>query len=168
VRRKPFVPRETHSAPAELPTRIVVVNVTGPKGGSLKIDGVLKEKWFGVQHQLQVGPHTFEFVLPPDAECCRPPPPLTRDIEEGDTIFPVTLTVGFKEAKLRVDRSPSGLLRCRSLFSADLAVPGQLSVPMSVLSATGLCTMTSSDPSQAPMTKEVTLAAGQTTEISWP
>jgi len=115
-----------------------------------------------------VGPHTFEFVLPPDAECCRPPPPLTRDIEEGDTVFPVTLAVGFKEAKLRVDRSPSGLLRCRSLFRADLAVPGQLSVPMSVLSATGLCTMTSSDPSQAPMTKEVTLAAGQTTEISWP
>lgn len=167
VRRKPFVPREAPRPPAELPTRLVVVDITGPKGGRLKIDGVEGE-WFGVQHRLPVGPHTFEFVLREDAECCRPPPPLTRVIEEGDTVVPVTLAVGFKEAKLRVDRSPPGLLQCRSLFSADLPVPGNRSVPMSTLSATGLCTMISSDNAQASMTKEVTLAAGQTTEISWP
>jgi hypothetical protein len=147
--------------------RAVMVDVTGPKGGYLKIDGIREDTWFGVQHQLPVGPHTFEFV-PADSECCRPSPPLTRDIEEGETPQTVLLAVGFKEARLRVDRSPPGLLRCRSLFSADLQVPGQLPVPMSVLSATGFCTMQSSDPSQPPMTKEVTLMAGQTTEITWP
>src|SRR5581483_11217359 len=110
----------------------------------------------------------FEFV-PADSECCLPSPPLTKDIEDGDSVLQVLLAVGFREAKLRVDRSPPGLLRCRSLFSADLVVPGELPVPMSRLSATGLCTMTPNDPAQAPpTTKEVTLTAGQTTEISWP
>lgn len=161
------VPHEPAHPPAETATRAVVVDVTGPKGGYLKIDGVREDTWFGVQHQLPVGSHTFEFV-PADSECCRPSPPLRQDIEEGDSVFQVLLAVGFREAKLRVDRSPPGLLRCRSLFSADLVVPGELPVPMSRLSATGLCTMTSNDPAQAPSTKEVTLTAGQTTEISWP
>jgi serine/threonine-protein kinase len=166
-RHRPMVTPHEPSHPAEAPTRAVVVDVTGPKGGYLKIDGTREDTWFGVQHQLPVGPHTFEFV-PADSECCRPSPPLTENIEEGDSVFPVMLAVGFREAKLRVDRSPSGLLRCRSLFSADLVVPGELPVPMSRLSATGLCTMTSNDPAQSPSTKEVTLTAGQTTEISWP
>jgi serine/threonine-protein kinase len=167
VRRKPFVPREAPRPPAEIPTRAVVVDITGAKGGKVKIDGVLKDEWFGVQHRLPVGPHTFEVVLA-DADCCRPPPPLTRVIEEGDTVLPVTLAVSFRDAKLRVDRSPPGLLQCRSLFSADLPVPGNRSVPMSTLTAGGLCTMISSDTAQPSTTKEVTLAAGQTTEISWP
>jgi hypothetical protein len=166
-RRPSSTPREPSRPPAEAATRAVVVDVTGPKGGYLKIDGVREDTWFGVQHQLTLGAHTFEFV-PADSECCRPSPPLTRDIEEGDSPFSVLLAVSFREAKLRVDHSPSGLLRCRSLFSADLVVPGELPVPMSRLSATGLCTMTPNDPAQAPSTKEVTLTAGQTTEISWP
>ena len=164
--RPPGTPHEP-AHPVETPMRAIVVDVTGPKGGYLKIDGVREDTWFGVQQRLPVGPHTFEFV-PADSECCRPSPPLTQDIEEGDSVLPVLLAVSFREAKLRVDRSPPGLLRCRSLFSADLVVPGELPVPMSRLSATGLCTMTSNDPAQSPSTKEVTLTAGQTTEISWP
>jgi serine/threonine-protein kinase len=165
-RRASATPREPSRPPAEVATRAVLVDVTGPKGGYLKIDGVREDTWFGRQHQLSVGSHTFEFV-PNDSECCSSVAQ-TKIIEEGDSPFTVLLPVTFREAKLRVDRSPPGLLRCRSLFSADLVVPGELPVPMSRLSATGLCTMSSNDPAQAPSTKEVTLTAGQTTEISWP
>jgi serine/threonine protein kinase len=168
ARRRVAAPRESaHPSPVAPATRAVLVDVTGPKGGYLKIDGVREDTWFGVQHTLPVGSHTFEFV-PADSECCRPSPPLTRVIEEGDGAVQVLLAVGFKEARLRVDRVPLAQLRCPSLFRADLAVPGELPVAMSRLSATGLCTLTPSDPSQSPMTKEVTLMAGQTTEVSWP
>jgi hypothetical protein len=144
-----------------------VVDVTGPKGGYLKIDGVREDTWFGVQHSLTVGSHTFEFI-PANSECCNPSPPITRDIEEGDGVVRISLAAGFKDARLRVDRAPQAQLRCRSLFSADLSVPGELPVAMSAPLATGLCTLTPNDPAQAPMTKEVTLMAGRTTEVSWP
>jgi hypothetical protein len=144
------------------------VDVVGPKGGYLNIDGVRKDQWFGVQHELTVGSHTFEFV-PADADCCRPSPPLTRVIEAGDSVDQVALTVAFRDARLRVDRAPVGTLRCWSLFGKDLQVPGSLSVPMSRLSATGLCTLTPDNGTlDGSPTKEVTLTAGQTTELSWP
>jgi hypothetical protein len=167
-RHAPPALREARHRPGPVETRLVTVDVVGPKGGYLNIDGVRKDTWFGVQHELTVGPHTFEFV-PADADCCRPSPPLTRDIDEGDTVEQVMLTVAFRDARLRVDRSPQGTVRCRALFGGDLEVPGSLGVPMSRLSATGLCTLSPEvgEPT-APETKEVTLTAGQTTEISWP
>jgi serine/threonine-protein kinase len=165
--------RHSATAPSAAPataTRNVMVDVAGPiKGGYLKIDGVRKDLWFGVQHELTVGPHTFEFV-PADSECCRSSPPLSRTIQEGADPDHVVLTVAFRDARLRVDRAPDGVLECRSLFGGDLTVPGSFSVPMSHLSATGICTLRPQDPSAlgGPVSKEVTLTAGQTTEVSWP
>jgi eukaryotic-like serine/threonine-protein kinase len=167
ARRHPPVLRD---APRHRPanaTRAVVVDVVGPKGGHLMIDGIREDTWFGVQHQLAIGAHTFEFV-PADSECCRPSPPITRQIDEGESVESVVLAVAFRDARLRVEHSPPGVLRCRSLFGGDLPVPGALGVPMSRLSATGLCTVAPQDSTQGPLTKEVTLTAGQTTEISWP
>jgi hypothetical protein len=159
--------RHPPAAAAAAAPRPVIVDVIGPKGGFLKIDGVREDTWFGVTHQLAIGPHTFEFV-PAESECCRPSPPLTREIEEGDTVQTVLLTVAFRDARLRVDRSAAGTIRCRSLFGGDLRPPGELAVQMSRLSAVGPCTLTPDDATQGPQTKEVTLTAGQTTEISWP
>jgi serine/threonine protein kinase len=163
-RNYPVMIAPPHRAPV---TRPVVVDVTGPKGGYLKIDGVREDTWFGVEHDLETGPHTFEFV-PADAECCRPSPPVTHVVAEGDGVDSVLLAVAFREARLRIDKSLAGTVRCRSLFGGDLRVPGDQPVPMSRLAATGLCTLTPEDPTQGPLTKEVTLTAGQTTEISWP
>jgi tRNA A-37 threonylcarbamoyl transferase component Bud32 len=172
ARRRPPVMRDPpHRRPSldiEAVMRPVIVDVSGPKGGFLKIDGTREDRWFGVEHQLQVGPHTFEFV-PENDECCRPSPPVTRVVADGEGIEHVPLTVAFRDARLRVDRSPPGVLRCRRLFGDDLAVPGALGVPMSALTANGPCTFVPADPaSSGPVTKDVTLSAGQTTEISWP
>ncbi len=166
-RRRPWLREPPRHKPAPAVTRPVVVDVIGPKGGYLKIDGAREDTWFGVKHDLTVGSHTFEFV-PADPECCRPSPPETRAIEEGDTVDTVLLAVAFRDARLHIDHCQPGTLRCRSLFGSDLPVPGELSVSMSRLSAVGLCNMTPDDATQAPSTREVTLTAGQTTEISWP
>ena len=65
-----------HKVPAP---RSVVVDVIGPKGGYLKIDGNREDVWFGVKHDLAVGPHTFEFVPADSANAARPSPqPVTR------------------------------------------------------------------------------------------
>ncbi|HVU03317.1 MAG TPA: protein kinase [Polyangiaceae bacterium] len=151
-------------------TRAVVVDVAGPKGGYLKIDGEREDEWFGKTHELVVGPHVFEFV-PKESECCLPSPPQTHTVSEGEGADHVLLSVAYREARLHVDRTPPGVLRCRSLFGADLQVPGTLAVPMSRLTVTGHCTYVASDSSggaAVPVTKDVTLTAGQTTEISLP
>jgi serine/threonine protein kinase len=168
-RRKYVAARESaHPAPPSPPsTRPVVVDVMGPKGGYLMIDGEKQESWFGIEHAVTVGSHTFEFI-PNNSDCCIPSPQVIRVIEEGEGAVHVTLIASFREARLRVDRG-QGRLRCPSLFSAELSVPGELPVTMSAPTATGPCTLTPSDQAQgAPLTKEVTLAAGQTTEVSWP
>jgi eukaryotic-like serine/threonine-protein kinase len=168
--RRPLSPREPpHKRPeTTTATRKVIVDVTGPKGGYLKIDGTQIDQWFGVEHELSVGPHTFEFV-PNQPECCRPSPPVTKIIEEGETDYRVPLTVAFRDARLLVGRSPPGVLRCRQLFGQDLTVPGELAVPLSSLSAKGPCVFTPTDSTLTlPVTKEVTLTAGRTTEVSWP
>jgi serine/threonine-protein kinase len=165
-------PRPSAREPARPPAadsalRTVVVDVIGPKGGYLKIDGVREDTWFGVQHQLPVGPHVFEFV-PADAECCKPSPAATHILSAGEGIQEIRLNVAFREARLRIDRSPPGVLRCRSLFSGEVTVPGARAVPMSRASVAGSCTLTPDDSAASPVTKEVTLGAGQTTEVPWP
>jgi hypothetical protein len=128
---------------------------------------VKQDAWFGVEHHVAIGMHAFEFV-PENAECCLPSPLVNRAIEEGEGPVNITLVAGFRDARFRVDRAPAGHLRCSTLFSANLEVPGELPVAMSAPAATGLCTMVPNDAQQPPMTKEVTLNAGQTTEVSWP
>ena len=58
-----------------------------------------------------------------------------QDDAMKDTIKITVIAAGFKDARLRVDRTPQAQLRCRSLFSADLSVPGELPVAMSAPSA---------------------------------
>jgi serine/threonine-protein kinase len=165
-RPPPRPPVRERPVAAETGTRTVVVDVVGPKGGYLKIDGIRRE-WFGVQHELTVGPHVFE-VVPENEECCMPSPPSTQVLSAGEGVQEIRVHVAFKEARLRIDRSPPGVLRCRSLFSGEVTVPGARAVPMSRLNVTGNCTLTPEDSASSPLTKEVTLSAGQTTEVSWP
>jgi hypothetical protein len=143
------------------------VDVIGAKGGVVKIDGQPDENWYiKKSHELTLGDHTFEFV-PQDPECCLPVPAITRTIEAGDTHEKVLLTLQFRDAKIKVERSPAGVMRCPTLFTKEVTVPGTVSVPMSRSLALGQCTMNPRDQTEAPQTKDVTLQPGQTTEITW-
>jgi hypothetical protein len=145
------------------------VDVSGPKGGVVNIDGVIKDPWWGQKFALPVGLHTFEFV-PKDSDCCRASPPLTKMVEEGDTdtVVSVLLSVQFRDARLNVNVSPPGVLTCGQLFSRELAVPGGILIRMSLYEARGHCTLRPQDTTLGPITKDVTLRAGQATDISFP
>lgn len=165
VRRRPPAIQTSH--PRTESTRTVDIDVIGPKGGFVKIDGQPDENWYiQKRHELTLGPHTFEFV-PQDPECCVPAPAMTRIIEAGDTVDRVLLTLQFRDARIKVDHSPAGVMRCPMLFRVEMTVPGTLSVPMSKSQASDRCTLTPADQTQSPQQKDVTLQAGQTTEVSW-
>jgi serine/threonine-protein kinase len=167
VVRHKVVLKETPRPRPESTTRSVDVDVLGAKGGVVKIDGQPDKNWYSEhRHELTVGQHTFEFE-PQDPECCLPVPPVTRMIEAGDTPDKVLLTLQFRDAKIKVERSSAGVMRCATLFPGQMTVPGTLSVRMSRSLAQGQCTMSPTDQTEAPQTKEVTLQPGQTTEITW-
>jgi hypothetical protein len=159
--------KETPRPRPESATRSVDIDVIGAKGGVVKIDGQPDQNWYiQKRHDLTVGQHTFEFV-PQDPDCCLPVEAVTRTIEAGDTPEKVLLTLQFKDARIKVERSRAGVMRCPTLFVKEMTVPGTLSVRMSRSQVSGLCTMSPTDQTEAPQTKDVTLQPGQTTEISW-
>jgi hypothetical protein len=162
VQKKPPVPDAT--------TREVKVDVSGPKGGYVKVDGIRHDEWFFQAIELKVGPHMFEFV-PNQTDCCLPAPPLPHVVEPGDGVDHVLLSVTYRDASLHAD-APPGTLTCPRFFDGTMTVPGTRSVPLGSLSAGGPCTYTPESgggPTPAsPVTKRVTLNAGQTTELSLP
>jgi eukaryotic-like serine/threonine-protein kinase len=165
--RHRVVLKETPRPRPESATRSVDIDVIGAKGGVVKIDGQPDQNWYiQKRHELTVGEHTFEFV-PQDPECCQPVPPVTRTIEAGDMPMKVLLTLQFRDAKIKVERSRAGVMRCPTLFPTEMTVPGTLGVRMSRSLVSGQCTMSPTDQTEAPQTKDVTLQPGQTTEITW-
>jgi len=105
----PETPRVTTKKPLPLAkpervveegTRAVRTPIAGPQNARVRIDGELSS-WFQV-HQLSYGPHVFEFI-PPNAECCEQPPPVTVEIVPGEGPQLVRGTIQFRDAILRFD-----------------------------------------------------------------
>lgn len=163
------VPKAT-SQPVEevVPTRRVSVRIRGAAGGSVKIDGALRPWFGGVEHELTLGEHVFEFV-PPNPSCCEA---TVRRVQvvEGEGVQLVVGEIPFRDARLDM-RSGEGegwSVSCPTLFSGTMALPGLRRVPMSRVKATGSCVLSNSQQNSATRTKVVTLAAGQTTILAWP
>jgi hypothetical protein len=146
----------------------VVVRITGAMGGTLKVDG-RPLPWFGgVQHELTLGPHRFEFVAP-DSTCCRSSE-RTVTVTPGEGPQEIIGEIPFLDATLRVSTESGqvGLLTCPTLFPGDQPFPGERRVAMSRVRATGTCTLRA-EASGSPLQKtEVNLRAGETTVIPWP
>ena len=152
---------------AGAPTRDVSVRITGAGGGSVKIDGA-EVPWFGVVHELSVGPHAFEF-LPPNDLCCRATR-RTIEIPAGEGVHVVVGSIPFKNANFSV-RAPEvegWTVSCPTLFSGQLNAPGRRSIPMSQAEVSGSCVVSSPVEGSAAVQKVVTLRAGQTTTLPWP
>jgi serine/threonine-protein kinase len=148
-------------------TREVSVRVTGATGGSVRIDGV-ERPWFGVTHQLTLGPHLFEFI-PPNDDCCDAAQQRV-EVQAGDGAQLVVGRIGFKAAGLHVRSSSSRGFRlsCPTLFPGELPLPGERSVAMTQLEVTGSCTIANSEEGSATRSKVVILRAGNTTALPWP
>lgn len=166
-RRPPTIQALPPRATKPAATRNVRIDLDGPKGGYLMLDGVREDNWYkSTGIEVSVGSHVFEFV-PLEPDCCKPPVPVTHVVPEGEGSDHVSLRLELKDARLVVDVAPSGLLRCPTFFAGDFQVPGRKSIPMSRLNAAGPCTLTPSA-GGSPITKEVSLTAGQNAEIPWP
>lgn len=149
-------------------TRPVVVRITGAMGGTLKVDG-RPLPWFGgVQHELTLGSHRFEFVAP-DSTCCQSTE-RTVIITPGEGPQAIVGEIPFLDATLRVsaENGQQGLLTCPTLFPGDQPFPGERRVAMSRARATGTCTLRAEASGSFLQKTEVHLRAGETTVIPWP
>ncbi|HEX2732438.1 MAG TPA: serine/threonine-protein kinase [Polyangiaceae bacterium] len=167
--KEPHPPRvghhESNEPPAVAQTRAVSIKIMGAAGGTVRIDG--KEvPWFGgLQHELPVGPHLFEFI-PPNDSCCVPDR-RSVDVVPGDDVQWVMGKIPFKDAVVDMSGPPSGgQVSCPMLFAGPLTLPGQRSIPMSQGTAQGFCVFTADGSVLAK--KKVGVTAGQTTILSWP
>ncbi len=160
--RRPVAPTQVVEA-----SRRVAVRVSGATGGSLKIDGRLLP-WFGVEHELTVGEHEFEFV-PPNDSCCVGSKRRVV-IRAGEGTQWVTGRIPFKDAVLRATspESQGYELSCPTLFGGVMRLPADRSVAMSQVAVTGTCTLVESANRSAPVSRSITLRAGATTLLPWP
>ena len=143
------------------------IRITGAGGGSVKIDGALVP-WFGVVHEVPVGPHAFEFI-PPNDSCCLATR-RTIDVPPGEGVHVVVGSIPFKNASFSV-RTPEGegwTVSCPTLFAGQLTAPARRSIPMSQAEVTGSCMISSPVEGSSAVQKVVTLRAGQTTTLPWP
>ncbi len=112
-KRRPALRPSLEASPG---TRLVRTPVVGPQNAKVRIDGRL-EAWFKT-HELDIGPHTFEFV-PPNTECCVASPPQTVEIVAGEGSQVVRGSIPFKPAVLQMAGPPGSQATC--------GVAGQLS-----------------------------------------
>lgn len=142
--------------------RSVRTPVVGPQNARVRIDGDLKA-WYEV-HNLDIGPHTFEFV-PPNSECCDTSPPTTVEIVEGEGPQVVRGVIAFKPAVLRLVGADGSRASCGL---GDVIVAGSSrEVPMNRPSRTLSCTLfPSASSTEEPQTVQVRLSPGRTTTLS--
>jgi hypothetical protein len=141
------------------------VVISGAKAGTLRVDGV-KRDHFGPAFPLTVGTHTFEF-LPPNAECCVAPPPITREITPGDDEVVVVGEIPFRDAVLRFEAPVGYSGRCGMLGSFSSSGE-QRPVRMTSPTLSESCSIEPPASSgQPPKVTTVTLTPGKTSTISW-
>ena len=148
------------ATPASDGTRIVRVVIQGAPG-TVKIDGVTKP-WYGVDHELALGAHTFEFV-PPDEKCCKRQAAKTIMVVEGDGTQFVTAIIHYRDAYVALRGTPGAVAHCPTLFSAPLKAGGQQKVRLSKSKVNGTCNITG--PDIDPKSQKVTLTPGATSTL---
>jgi serine/threonine protein kinase len=148
-------------------TARVAVIITGATGGKLKIDGEPKE-WFGQEHALAPGPHTFEFI-PPNETCCVAPAPKTEIIQAQEGVQRVYGFIAFRDAVLRFVGRPDSTLTCGELVAGTIPAGTERPVRMSKPEAQGTCTvLPAATRGKAPVKIDVTLRAGGTFTVTEP
>jgi serine/threonine-protein kinase len=160
-------PRPSASAaPPELAT--VRILVDGPKSATVKVDG-REIVWFGQDHQMSVGPHTFQFV-PPNDECCVAPQTMTVNVPRPSDPTEVQIvrgTIEFKPALLEFQGLPGTTASCGALGSFN--VPGQQKIRMASASLHTICTLLSPPASGIPPKEfDLTLSPGRLYTIPGP
>ena len=168
VRRPGHVPsrQAVSAAPPELAT--VRILVDGPKSATVKVDGQ-EIVWFGTPHQLNVGPHTFQFV-PPNEECCVAPQSMTVMVarpNDPSEVQTVRGTIEYKPALLEFQGLPGTTASCGQLGSFN--VPGQQKIRMATASLRVQCTLLSPPTSGLPPKEfDLTLSPGRLFTIPGP
>jgi tRNA A-37 threonylcarbamoyl transferase component Bud32 len=148
-------------------TARVSVIITGATGGKLKIDGEPRE-WFGQEHALSPGPHTFEFV-PPNETCCVAPAPKTEFIQAREDVQRVYGFIAFRDAVLRFVGQPGSTLTCGELVAGTISAGTERLVRMSKPEVRGICTvLPAAARGKPPVMIDVTLRPGGTFTVTEP
>jgi len=159
--KAPEPPKET--VPEEPAS--VLVTVVGPQNATVLVDGKPLDNWFGVNHDLSAGEHTFEF-RPPNAECCFTPPPKTVTIRGGEQQT-VRGVIEWKPAILEFRGGPLSTASCGEV--ASFSAPGTVTIPMQKATQKAHCTVIPAEQSgDAPKAFDVELSPGRTSYFPRP
>ncbi|MBN1609667.1 MAG: serine/threonine protein kinase [Polyangiaceae bacterium] len=158
---------KTQQAADAVKTAKVAVIITGATGGKLKIDGEPRE-WFGQEHALSPGPHTFEFI-PPNDTCCVAPAPKTEIIQAQEAVQKVYGFIAFRDAVLRFVGQPGSALTCGELVAGTMPAGTDREVRMSKPQVRGICTvLPAATRGKPPVKIDVTLRPGETFTVTEP
>jgi eukaryotic-like serine/threonine-protein kinase len=169
VRPKSVLPTRALSRRSEpgsaVDTRPVQIVITGASGSRLLIDGT-ERSWFGVRHELSLGPHRFD-VQPPNETCCVPPQPKVVEVVRGPAEQKVMLAIEFREATLFAQGPSGATLICGELFPGSLPIPGKRTVRVTKAETRANCTLLPPTGStERPKTVDVVLRPGDTFTVS--
>jgi len=158
------IPKEVETTKAR-----VRVLVMGPQNATVYVDGKPFDNWFGVAHDLPVGPHSFEF-RPPSTECCVGPVFKTVTIRAPESPNEEQLVKGvidWKPAVLEFRGAPLSSASCGEV--ATFTAPGSKSIPMQKASEKARCTVIPAPQSgEAPKAFDVELSPGRTSSFPRP
>jgi eukaryotic-like serine/threonine-protein kinase len=159
--RKPKVTEPPKDAAGE-PAR-VLITVTGPQSAVVLVDGNPLPDWFGVNHELPPGEHTFEF-RPPNPDCCVGAVTKTVVLRGGEQQT-VRGTIEWKPASLEFRGPPLSNASCGEFGAFE--APGVRKIPMQRAMTKAKCTVYPG-PGEAPIQVDVDLAAGKTATFPRP
>ncbi len=159
--RKPKVvepPKETASEPAS-----VRITVSGPQNAVVLVDGSPLSNWFGVNHELAAGEHSFEF-RPPNPDCCVGAVTKTVTLRGGEQQT-VQGIIEWRPAVLEFRGPPLSTASCGEFGAFE--APGAKKIPMQRAMTKARCTVYPG-PGEAPIQVDVDLAAGKTAAFPRP
>jgi hypothetical protein len=155
------IPIDTAPAPEE--KRRVKVNVSGAKGGTVRIDGTAID-WLRDTPELKLGAHTFQGV-PPDEKCCEATKPFVYEILPGEGPQTVTVHIPFRKATISLAGPPGAEVRCPIFFSGTVKAGSSKSFELSGTKSAE-CTILGPNPEDPPKTITVELAPGDSFAVT--
>lgn len=160
--RKPKVAAEPPKEAAGEPAR-VLITVSGPQNAVVLVDGAPLSNWFGVNHELPAGEHSFEF-RPPNPDCCVGA--VTKSVVlRGGEQQTVKGVIEWRPAVLEFRGSPLSNASCGEYGTFE--APGARKIPMQRAMTKAKCTVYPG-PGEAPIQVDVDLAAGKTATFPRP
>jgi eukaryotic-like serine/threonine-protein kinase len=154
----PEPPKETADEPAN-----VTIQVVGPQNAVVLVDGTPLNNWFGINHELPAGEHTFEF-RPPNADCCLAAVTKTVSLRGGEQQT-VRGVIEWRAAVLEFRGPPLSTASCAEFGAFE--APGAKKIPMQRATAKAKCTVYPGT-GEAPIQVDVDLAAGKTATFPRP